>query len=312
MRLFLMMISLQVRMNSTDTGELKKGLAVQTAGFFSVDVSVVSVDVASAKQRFSSLATRRREYGANLEVELLDDPAAVTSRLTETRGLLEEFLKLDLFSDVKVLDIKVTCGSGYSPMPGSKSSSSNVSAQDSINSSSCLACSVGFYKQDLDNSPCQACPRFSTTGVPAASNLSQCVCNTGYMPGNSTDLECVSSMQYLSVEDAEIAARTVSSAVGAVVATNVAIAVSTAVVSSVSSAVAASSGGAVGGAVGAGMGGGGGAVMAEGGSAGSSGGGSTLTLITQVQFLNQVGRIGGSEGSESLATFSDGNHLLAL
>ena len=64
----------------------------------------------------------------------------------------------------------------------------------------------------------------------------------------------------------------------------------TQVASSVSSAVAASSGGAAGGVVT-----GGGGFSASGGTAGSGGSGSsggTLTLITQVQFLNQAGRIG--------------------
>lgn len=44
------------------------------------------------------------------------------------------------------------------------------------------------------------------------------------------------------------------------------------------------------------------------GSAGSGGSssGSTTILITQVQFLNMYGRIGGSQGSEGMKAFSDG------
>ena len=51
--------------------------------------------------------------------------------------------------------------------------------------------------------------------------------------------------------------------------------------------------------------GGGGGSLAGGGGGGSSGG--TLPLISQVQFLNQYGKIGGSRGaSGALSTFSQG------
>ena len=114
---------------------------------------------------------------------------------------------------------------------------------------------------------------------------------------------CASKSQYVSIEDAKAAARAVSSVVGAVVGTNVAVAVGTAVASSVSSAVAASSGGAVGGAVG---GAGGGAAGGGTGAGGSSGGSSsgTLPLITQVQYLNQVGRIGEKRQENNRLTLS--------
>ena len=42
------------------------------------------------------------------------------------------------------------------------------------------------------------------------------------------------------------------------------------------------------------------------GGAGSSASGATSALITQVQFLNLYGRVGGSEGSAAMQTFSDG------
>ena len=84
---------------------------------------------------------------------------------------------------------------------------------------------------------------------------------------------------------AQAASEMVSTLVGTVVAANVAMAVGTAVAGSV--------GGAVGGATGGASGGGG------------SGGG-CAALITQVQFLNVMGRIGGSNGSVGMSSFTEG------
>jgi hypothetical protein len=42
------------------------------------------------------------------------------------------------------------------------------------------------------------------------------------------------------------------------------------------------------------------------GGAGGAATGATSALITQVQFLNLYGRVGGSEGSAAMQTFSDG------
>ena len=63
-------------------------------------------------------------------------------------------------------------------------------------------------------------------------------------------------------------------------------------------AVGAAVAGAVGGAIGGGVGGG--------ASAGGGGGGGCLPLITQVQFLNVLGRVGGTNGSEGMASFTEG------
>ena len=268
-RAFIMMITLQIETNSTDVQKLSAFLRTEISVFYDCPQDKIKLDMGPS---------RRKQYQAYLVLELLDDPMQVKSQLAETQGLLEEFLGLDARWIFKVLSLDLTCGIGYSPVPGSNAS--NISMPGV-----CMACSVGFYKKNLDNSPCLACPSGSSTSSKGSTNISYCACNMGYRSTNASELACV-SRQYVSVKEAEDAARTVSTAVGTVVATNVALAVATAVASSVSTAVAASSGGAVGGAVGAGMSGGGGTVL-EG--AGSSGGGSgTLTLITQVQFLNQV------------------------
>ena len=42
------------------------------------------------------------------------------------------------------------------------------------------------------------------------------------------------------------------------------------------------------------------------GGAGGGGSGSTTVLITQIQFMNLNGRVGGSEGSAGMQAFADG------
>ena len=190
--------------------------------------------------------------------------------------------------------MSATCGLGYSPEPGSSNSSSPSDILNTSTIGGCTACALGFHKEALDNSPCVACPKRATTNSSGTTGPQWCICNDGYTASNDsaldeTTLVCVIKGQYVSEEDAKVAAEAVSTAVGVIVGANVAVAVGTAVASSVSTAVAASSGGAVGGVV-TGSGGAATGEVAGSGSSGSSGG--TLTLITQVQFLNQVGKIG--------------------
>lgn len=96
---------------------------------------------------------------------------------------------------------------------------------------------------------------------------------------------CMSAGQVVSPEAAAAAAAAVSVAVGAAVAAGIAGGVA---------------GGVAGGAGGGGTGGAGGA---EGG---GGGGGGAMALIGHVQMLNMVGRVGGENGSDSMAAFSDG------
>jgi len=168
---------------------------------------------------------------------------------------------------VRVLSMQVTCGQGHSLEPGT-SNSSSAGAASNVSSDVCTPCSIGFYKEALDDSACLACPKFASTNLSGTMDASFC-----------------KGSQFVSIEDAKEAARAVSTAVGVVVGTNVALAVGTAVASSVSSAVAASSGGAVGGAVG---GSGGAATGEAAGSSSSSSSGGTLTLVTQVQTLSRA------------------------
>jgi hypothetical protein len=85
---------------------------------------------------------------------------------------------------------------------------------------------------------------------------------------------------------AKAVSNTISGVLGVVIVTNVAVAVGTAVAGGVA--------GGVGGGVGGSSSGGGG------------GGGTTMALIQNVQFLNLLGRVGGSEGSESVAGIANG------
>ena len=208
---------------------------------------------------------------------------------------------------IVVVNMSASCGRGHSFVPGGDSqhagqaTTEETPARDaglvrSVRSGGnvCRPCTIAFFKQAADNSACVACARFSSTNSTGAVSEEACVCQQGYRKLNQSELAsaaddearaCVSVNQYVSPTAAAEAAAGMSQAVGVAVASNVALAVGTAVASSVSSAVAASSGGAVGGAVGGGVGGSGGLA------GGSSGGGMAVTLITQVQFLNQVGAL---------------------
>ncbi len=241
---------------------------------------------------------------ATMEAILSGDPNEI---MPDTQGMFQEFLRSDGQWIVKVLSLSTTCGSGFSvaASAGDPDASANISSADT-----CIVCPRATYKYLLDNSPCSPCPKHSSTNITGALDISACACDGGFRTANESTQDasgaeqvfaCVSSTQYISTQEAADAAESVSTAVGVIVAANVAVAVGTSVGVSVSSAVAASSGGAVGGAVG----GSGGAASGS-SSAGSSSSSGTLSLITQVQFLNQVGRIGGSKGSESLGTFTDG------
>ncbi len=273
------------------TSEVKELLAVELAQFFSCEREDVSMAWDNSLGEF------------NVSLEGIYDDFKV--RLDETESMLQEYLNLlvrarrqgNIDWQVRVLAITTTCGVGYSLDPGSNSS---IAPSDT-----CQPCLKGFHKSAADNSPCIPCPAAASTSSEGATHAVFCECIEDFRRANQTELPegsepdvvlCVRKGQFVSVQDAKKAAQTVSAAVGAVVATNVAVVIASTVASTVASSVAASSGGAAAAAAGEGV---------AGSAAGSSSGG-TIALITQVQFLNQVGRIGGSQGSESMAGFSEG------
>ena len=292
----MMQVVMQVESNVSDAQQLEQMLQLRASEFFECPPDQVVVTRPSRRSIATPVLTQ-------MEAVLSGDP----SEYADTSGLLEEYLGSANLK-TKVLTMVTTCGSGYTPTQADPAGAANGSSD----AEACSPCQAATFKTLLDNSPCEDCPTHSSTNATGAVAESQCACNYGFTRANESELQtvslkqgfqCVSSAQYISAQAAAEVAGSVSTAVGIVVAANVAVAVGTSVGVSVSSAVAASSGGAVGGVLGgAGAGGSGGA--AGGSSVGSSSGSSTLTLITQVQFLNQVGRIGGSSGSESLASFS--------
>ena len=288
-----MQVVMQVDSNSSDAEQLEQMLQLRASEFFACRPDEVVVTLLIRRSIEMPVLTQ-------MEVVLSGDP----SEYADMSELLEEYFG-SANLNTKVLTMVTTCGSGYTLMADparAANGSSDVEA--------CSPCQTKTFKSLLDNSPCQDCPTHSSTNNTGAVAESQCACDYGYRRANESELQtgaqkhgfqCVVSAQFISAQAAAEIAGSASTAVGIVVAANVAVAVGTSVGVSVSSAVAASSGGAVGGVLG-GAGGSGGA--AGGSSVGTSSGSSTLTLITQVQFLNQVGRIGGSSGSESLASFS--------
>lgn len=282
-----------VQINQSGVPAVEQILRIPIADFFSISEANVRILVAN----------RRNVLDAAVDVVVYQDHARFLEELEETQLLLQEYLnslqgrRQSVDAIFQVLSMRATCGRGYTTRSGSNSSSSTDADE-------CFPCTVGTYKQALDNSACVKCAsRHASTNMTGAIDVSSCGCVDGYSLANISDtstnytLTCVGGQQYVSVENAIEASRAISAAVGTVVAANVAVGVATAVASSVSSAVAASSGATVGGAT-AGSGG-----AASGSSAGSSSGG-TLTLITQVQFLNQAGRVGGTQASPSISEFS--------
>jgi hypothetical protein len=85
---------------------------------------------------------------------------------------------------------------------------------------------------------------------------------------------------------AKAVSNTISGVLGVVIGTNVAVAVDTTVAGGVAGGVRGGVGGSS--------------------SGGGGGGGTTMALIQNVQFLNLLGRVGGSEGSESVADITNG------
>eukprot|EP00960_Hanusia_phi_P064305 765761-Hanusia_phi.AAC.1 len=59
-----------------------------------------------------------------------------------------------------------------------------------VSSSSCTACAVGYYKYDIGDLTCTACPSFTTTSSTASNSSSSCQCNVGYESSGSTCTAC--------------------------------------------------------------------------------------------------------------------------
>ena len=201
--------------------------------------------------------------------------------------------------------------------------------QESDEPPECMACEEAKFKSAADDSGgCIECPSSHMTSPEASIAPDQCECIYGFQWGldtggddgnasetnttssNSSSLQrmqqsdnstesgvwqCVRIPGAVTLAEAAQAAAMVGSVVAAVVATNVAVAVGTAIGGAVGGAVGGAGGGAAGGAAGGGAGAG-----------GAAAGAGSVALISQVQYLNVAGKIGGSNASKSLSTFSGG------
>lgn len=216
-----------------------------------------------------------------IDAILYEDHAEFNARIDETSLMLEEFLSMTdgrrrtrRVAGLKVIDMGTTCGAGHSLEPGSFNGSSSNASSSNSSSSGCMACSVGFHKEALDDSPCLKCPGHATTGSTGTNDARLCICKDGYKASSlkaSNALWCVANRQYVSIPDAKATARVMSTAIGTIIGANVAVAVGTAVGSAVSSAMASSAAVA-------------GGEAATGASASGSTSG-TAALVTQVRFL---------------------------
>lgn len=185
-----------------------------------------------------------------IDVILYEDHTQFDARIAETSLMLEEFLSLTdgrrwtrRVAGSKVINMSTTCGAGHSLEPGSFNGPSSNAPVSNSSSSDCMACSVGFHKEALDDSPCLKCPGHATTGSTGTNAAGLCICKDGYAASGlkaSNALRCVANSQHVSIPDAKAAARAMSTAIGTIIGANVAVAVGTAVGSAVTSAMASS------------------------------------------------------------------------
>jgi len=277
--------------NQSLIDSLKQTLLRQVSLFF--DASQDSVTFDDATRRDEGDPGHRREeeeepysqfgvpgwddLSVQMSAPVTDDLDTFQVQQVEIQALLSEFLG----PSYVVKSMAMTCGQGH------YLSSANI----------CEECPEGKYKSSILNDDCVVCPEHSTS-LTAGKNITYCTCNAGYEAlSNQTNMTemnftvansrqfCRALAQTVSKEGAQQAATAASSVIGAVVAVNVGVGVGSAV-------AGAAAGGAGGGA---------------GGGGGGGGGGGCLALITQVQMLNQLGKVGGkSSDAGGLSSFSKG------
>ena len=227
---------------------------------------------------------------------------------------LESFFQIRGLNSVAVKGFTTYCGAGYEEDLFNRSGKGQT----------CVQCQVGTFKQSTDNSACVPCGGYMTTTSVGSKSIEDCVCITGYRlqavndtafaehkanqastintsrrekndSGTPVDSQCV-LISNLDPQTARSVSQAVGGFVAAVVGTNVAVTVGAAVASSIGTAV------------GGGIGSAGAATTGSSNGLSASGGGaaSCLPLISQVQFLNVMGRVGGSNGSASMFAFTSG------
>ena len=125
---------------------------------------------------------------------------------------------LQIFLGVSVSMPVVTCGQGYTRAETLRP---------------CSPCPSGYFKGELDDAACTACPYRGTRSDLASSSEENCTCAKGHSlsnvklqnPSDEVSLVCRRDGQISPEQAAEVAA-SISSAVAAVIAANVALTVS--------------------------------------------------------------------------------------
>ena len=242
------------------------------------------------------------------------------NQLSQRKSALEHFLNAPVSRRsrraaaprVTVTSMAFTCGEGHTP-----------------SGSACVAC-LNSFKSSHKNVTCTPCPDNSFTNISAGvyTSVDACRCGPGFGPydpqnivedvveGVEEDAEGPNfrgnagrrSLRGVKYWDARLqtcqrvideqTAKRVSSISSTVIASVIAVQVTTNIVTAVAASASSSLAASVAGSAGANTG----AASAGGGSSGSS-----VSLITQVQFLSLTGRVGGqSGGSKSMQTFSSG------
>lgn len=195
-----------------------------------------------------------------------------SARRSDPVSHLRTYLPIQLASDglpsrVEVLGVSVACGKGREPA-----------------GQNCRPCLTGSFKSETNNGPCRSCPRHSNTSSRGAFSSTDCKCLEGYK-GKARFWGLNKTMRggpcfrnaTLTMQGANTAAESLTALVVAGVGVKLIVTIGDAFTASPASARPR---------------------------AFSSPG--TLALITNVQFLNILGRIGGSRASAELKHFSDG------
>ena len=264
--------------------------------FFSATMG--SVEVAETSSR------RTSNLAITAKITVRDDHDVALRQLATRRALLEQFLSYRTSSNrrsantqASVPRMQLTCGEGHEP---------------STTLAACKPCNRHHHKASLDNSTCSPCPQnsFTTSDDVLLNSVDFCRCAGPSRPAPLEDdsigpngaqasvvvasdssasywigrLECVDEVQTIAPTLAP-ANETLSDELVQTVQNTLTPVVAGAVVAAITTSVVSASGP---------------------GLSASGSGGSSMATITQVQMLNQVGRMGGGRSSSGLSSATSG------
>ncbi len=260
-------------LNTADLNEMTAKCAKEIANYYGANSPDSSGS--NRRARMTSTSNRRTTYPITLKQNVKGDQQKFVDGAAGQADALTNFLKLRGLKGARVLGISVKCGAGFTVF--------------GINST-CQPCKVGTYKYLPDNSKCVACPVPSTTKGEGAMDISACSKWAG---------------QVLTKKIAKDTGYILSAIVGSVVGVNTVSAVFSVLSSLISAPTLSASGKDFGSGDISSIDGSGLLPLSGMPSVGWGGGGATVALITQVQFLQVMARIGGSNGPASMAVFAD-------